>query len=636
VLGEPVGGILRSYWKRWEEENAHAWVVGVLREGYRVRFETRPALSPCPTNPSGYGDPAKNEILADQISKLVEKGAVEHVTNPGSGYYSRVFLRPKASGGWRPILDLSVLNPAIESPKFHQETVESIRRALIRGQWTFSVDLKDAFFQVPVHPRSRKYLRFVYNGQVYQYKVLPFGMTSSPYVFTRVVNQLKQKLQGSGHQLFQFLDDWLGQCSSYDLALERSKQTVALCHKLGLVVNTEKSELVPKQVFDFVGMHCNLIDYTVSVTDRKQQDINLVVSTFLSKDEWPARKWLSLLGTLQSQCRYMAEGLLHLRPIQWHLKMRWQQRSGELKDLVSLSPELRDTLAWWLVKENVQMGVPIKPRDHDLQVFTDASTQGWGGYAVPGSTKQRFSGTWSGIEAKMHINVLEMRAVTLVLKLLKPLRGSTILVVSDNVTVVAYINHRGGTRSHSTWLETQELLFLARDKGWTIRARHIAGNLNVLADRLSRKGQVLPTEWSLRQDIADLLFNKWGKPQVDLFATWENKKCPLFVSPYPDPRALDCDALNISWEGMVVYAFPPRAILSQVLAKARETRNLRMILVAPDWARQTWYPTLRSLVVTAPFRLPTGRTMLMQPASDLFHEDPEAMGLHGWLLETGT
>ena len=91
-------------------------------------FEDRPALSPSPINPSGYGDEARNLILEDQISKLMEKGAVEHVPNPGSGYYSRLFLRPKASGGWRPILDLSMLNPSIQSPRFHQETVESTSR----------------------------------------------------------------------------------------------------------------------------------------------------------------------------------------------------------------------------------------------------------------------------------------------------------------------------------------------------------------------------------------------------------------------------------------------------------------------------------------------------------------------------
>jgi hypothetical protein len=133
-----------------------------------------------------------------------------------------------------------------------------------------------------------------------------------------------------------------------------------------------------------------------------------------------------------------------------------------------------------------------------------------------------------------------------------------------------------------------------------------------------------------------MLFRAWGTPQVDLFATWENKKCLLFVSPYPDPRALDCDALNVSWEGMVAYAFPPRAILPQVLAKVRLTSNLRLILVAPDWVRQTWYPELKGLTVTAPIRLPVWRTMLKQPSSDLYHEDPEAMSLHGWLVEKGS
>ena len=628
----PVGGILQNYWHVWEELGAHEWVVGILREGYRVKFKNIPVLSTEPTNPSGYVDQTRNELIALEIQNLLEKGAIERVQNPGSGHYSRLFLRPKASGGWRPILDLSKLNKEIITPKFHQETVESIRRSLKKDHWTFSIDLKDAFFQVPVHPKSRKFLRFLFQGEVYQYRVLPFGMAPSPYVFTRVVIQVKELLQRQGHQLFQFLDDWLGQSPERSLAAQRASASVELCQKLGLMLNREKSELLPQQAFDYVGMHADLRNYTVSVTDRNVDNILGKVSNFLTKEVWPAKEWQSLLGVLQSQCQYMAQGNLYLRPLQFYLKSQWRQLTGDQKDPVQVTPEVRETLNWWLDKSHLKEGVPITPPEHTLQVFTDASTHGWGGYSLTEGLKDQHNGVWSQEEKSLHINAQEMRAVALVLRRINPPEGSVLLIASDNATVVSYINRQGGTISWTTWLELRKLLFLARERGWLIRARHIAGCLNVLADKLSRKGQILPTEWSLHPDIVKLMFQKWGTPLVDLFATWENTKCPIFVCPYPDQRALDCDALNISWEGMSAYAFPPRAILGKVLLKVRRTKNLRLILVAPNWPKQTWYGDLREMTVSEPLPLPPWRCMLKQPHSDVYHYEPETMSLCGWLV----
>ena len=225
-----------------------------------------------------------------------------------------------------------------------------------------------------------------------------------------------------------------------------------------------------------------------------------------------------------------------------------------------------------------------------------------------------------------------MRAVRLSLELLHPAPDAHVLVATDNSTVVAYINKEGGTRSRSLWEETQ-LLFAVLFKGrFFLRARHIPGRLNVIADQLSREGQILPTEWSLHQELADLLFSKWGRPPIDLFATKYNTKCPLFVSPVPDPEAMDVDALSLPWDNLEVYAYPPPAILAQVLGKVRSSYNLRMILIAPRRELMPRYPTLLELTSEGPLPIPVTRTMLRQPRTNVFHQEPETLDLHAWLL----
>ena len=174
----PVGGRLQRFWRQWKDRGAHPWVVGVLRWGYIIQFNTEPTLVHYPTVESGYQDQTMNTFLLEAVQKLIEKDAIEEIYKHDSpGYYSRLFLTPKASGGWRPIIDLKPLNPSVIGAKTKQETQAQIRSSLRQGQWAISVDLADAFFHVPIHPTSRKYLRFSIHGRLFQYKALPFGVS---------------------------------------------------------------------------------------------------------------------------------------------------------------------------------------------------------------------------------------------------------------------------------------------------------------------------------------------------------------------------------------------------------------------------------------------------------------------------
>ena len=121
----------------------------------------------------------------------------------------------------------------------------------------------------------------------------------------------------------------------------------------------------------------------------------------------------------------------------------------------------------------------------------------------------------------------------------------------------------------------------------TLRARHIPGRLNVIADKLSRLGQTIQTEWSLHPAVFQAVCARWHQPQVDLFATRFNNKLPQFVSRGSDPQAWAVDALSLSWEDLDPYAFPLAAILGKVVEKLQDypcnriivsTRSIRWIL----------------------------------------------------------
>ena len=120
------------------------------------------------------------------MEELRNKGAIEPAPLT-PGFYSRLFLVRKATGEWRPIIDLSSLNVFVHCPSFTMETPRSILRALQQGQSLTSLDLKDAYFHIGVDPADRRYLRFCHNGTAWQFTVLPFGLTTSTRVFTKLL-----------------------------------------------------------------------------------------------------------------------------------------------------------------------------------------------------------------------------------------------------------------------------------------------------------------------------------------------------------------------------------------------------------------------------------------------------------------
>ena len=160
-----------------------------------------------------------------------------------------LFLVPKPHQMWRPVIDLSRLNTFLLVERFKLETSESIRASLIPGEWVSSIDLADAHLHIPIHPNSRKYLRFCQRLQVFQFTSLPFRLATAPQVFTIIVKEMKLMALSRGIRLHQYLDDWLIRTQSQEEAQVKTQTVVDLTQSLGWIINQEKSELKPTLVF---------------------------------------------------------------------------------------------------------------------------------------------------------------------------------------------------------------------------------------------------------------------------------------------------------------------------------------------------------------------------------------------------
>ncbi len=146
----PVGSCLLNYWRVWDSVGADNSVVRMLRHGYKIPFLTRPTLSPYPVEyPSYQRNSEKFLVLKKSIEEMLQKQAIEVVRDNTPGFYSRMFIVPKKSGKWRPIIDLSPLNKMVDIRHFRMETPATVLAAVTKGQWMTSIDLSDATFTCP-------------------------------------------------------------------------------------------------------------------------------------------------------------------------------------------------------------------------------------------------------------------------------------------------------------------------------------------------------------------------------------------------------------------------------------------------------------------------------------------------------
>ena len=388
------------------------------------------------------------------------------------------------------MIDLSHLNDFVQLTPFKMETVASVLLSVREGDFLASLDLKDAYFQIPIHGSSRKLLRFMSEGTVYQFKALCFGLSTAPQVFTRVFAAVSAWAHARGIRLLRYLDDWLVLSSSEKKAKESIRELLSLCRTLGIVINEKKSDLVPSQSAKYLGMAIDTGAGKVFPSLARVEKFLTVAERFCTMQSPPVQLWQVVLGHLASLERLVPHSRLRMRSLQWHLKSQWSPESDPPSLPVALPGEARRDLSWWMVRDHLLVGVRFGTPAPDLHLYSDASSSGWGAHLLD----QNVSGVWSAQEKLLHINLLEMKALFLALQAFQEdVAGHHVTAMCDNSTVVAYINKQGGTVSRPLCLLTSRLLRWTESFDVHLEARYLPGESNVLADVLSRRGQVVGT-----------------------------------------------------------------------------------------------------------------------------------------------
>lgn len=192
-------------------------------------------------------------------------------------------------------------------------------QAIQKGDYLTSLDLSEAYLHIPIRCTYRCYLWFAYNEEHYQYQVLPFGLKSSPRVFTKVLVALVAHLWVEGIPIFPYLDDLLLRAPSFQLAQEAVDRTIQCLAKHGFVTNVEKSTLVPTQVITHLEVTINTLQDRVVILMDRLQKLQALLHPVLEAEATQLMILIQLLGMMVSCQDVLNWSHFHVRPLKQFL-----------------------------------------------------------------------------------------------------------------------------------------------------------------------------------------------------------------------------------------------------------------------------------------------------------------------------
>ena len=256
-----LAGRLAHHLQNWQAITQDRWVLSTV-QGYKIDFLSNPHQKFIP-HPAQFST-EQRQLITEEITELLLKGAIEEVNTP-PGYYSNLFLVPKKDGGQRPVINLISLNEFVRKEHFKMEGIHNLKDLLQPGNWLAKVDLKDAFFPIPMHNQCRKYLRFTFQGKTYQFTCLPFGLCSAPWVFTKTLKPALATLRQKGVKL-------IAQWTTY-YSLRSQERQYSIPGRVNIPVNKSRVySTEPSPSSGISGSNSRLLDHGATSSTLKNKE----------------------------------------------------------------------------------------------------------------------------------------------------------------------------------------------------------------------------------------------------------------------------------------------------------------------------------------------------------------------------
>ena len=408
--------------------------------------------------------PAVQADLDAEIDRMLSLGVIE--VSVDSPWSSPVTLVKKANGKVRLCLDARKLNEVTVKDAYPLPIIDGLISRLEKTRFISSVDLKDAFWQIPLDKDSRAKTAFTVPGRpLYQFTVMPFGLSNAPQRMCRLMHRV---IPHDLHdRLFVYLDDLLIISATLEEHFFLLEKVAQLLRHANLTINVEKSKFVMKEIKYLgyiVGDGCLKVDSSKveAIGDFRVPQTKKQVRRFIGMTGW-YRRFIKNYSTIAAPLMGLTS-----KNKKWLWNDECQKAFDDLKLALTEAPVLK----------NPDFGKPFF-------IQCDASKTGIGSVLFQISEEGEenpiayTSKKLNAAQRNYSITELECYAAVHSVKIFRPyIEGYRFTILTDHASLKWLMEHRDLTGRLARWsLKLQAFDF-------TIE--HRKGSQNVVPDALSR------------------------------------------------------------------------------------------------------------------------------------------------------
>lgn len=579
-------GRLKAHVKFWEHINANRFIIDTIYNGYRIPFKETPARSMSPNNKSAI---EHSEFVESAISDLIRSQSVIEVTYVPH-VVSPLSVSVQSSGKKRLILDLRQVNKCVWKQKFKFEDWRILTPYLRKDGFLFNFDLKSGYHHVEIFPDHQNFLGFSWNFQgvkkFFCFTVLPFGLSSAPYIFSKLLRPLVKYWRFNGVQIVVFLDDGCGTAKDYSVASFHSQFVKNSLRNAGFAINSTKSNWGPVQSLVWLGLNWNLIGGVFSITNKRVNNFLEIIDQFLSLAPYvTARHCAKITGHVMSMSPVIGN-LTRLKTRYLYRVIESRNSWSSHFNIGTHNEALSEIFFWKNNVEKLNVCPLVEYSVPKVVSFSDASKVGCGAF-ISGENVV-CSRMWNESEASKSSTWRELKAIEFALASFKNhLVDKSVKWYSDNQAAVRIL--QVGSPKSDLHTIAIDVFSFCKENRISVFSEWIPRDLNEHADAISKIVDF--DDWYTSHDFFERLNKLWGSHSVDRFASASNAHLRRFNSKFCVPNTEAVDAFSVSWTGENNWLVPPihhvsRTVQHLIACKASGT------LVVPFWPSSAFWPFL--------------------------------------------
>ena len=489
----------------------------------------------------------------------------------------------------RLVLDLRHVNEHIQKRKFRYGNLKTLAKIIEKGYFLATFDLKSGYHHISIHEDDIGYLGFAWDfdgvRKYFVFLVLPFGLTSASFVFTKVLRPLVKKWRGQGIRCVIYVDDGIHGSASkrrtaFDCLIVREDLENA-----GFTLNEEKTHLYPSQIAEWLGFSIDTVSFKLAVPERKLEKFFEAARKEANCHRTTARNVAKVAGQIVS----MGPGIGPLSRLFTRKMYKFVDATPSWDARVPVDDAVQGEVRFWLENLDKVNGYQIKHTHAFTRiVYSDASEHGYGGFIAQRLGNVIAQGSFTRQEAGTSSTYRELLAVKQVLlSLVHQLKHESVLWHSDNCNV-ARILEVGSPKDH-----LQELALQI----FSIRVKHdikiipcwIPREENEEADSLSKYRDT--DDWGIDFETFNYIQSQYGKLEIDRFADSINAKLNRFDARFHCPGCETVNTFAANWSGTFNWWCPPISLIGDTIKHAKLCLASGVLFV-PEWPSAYFWPLL--------------------------------------------